>query len=117
MNDDAQNVTVKVELLKMFSVKENINGTQYRNCHVKFTDPVTKEESTVWARIWETSVENGAKVGDLLSARLESWEGTDGEIRETLTVLGGSDAVQASSGLFKNALSAVAKTAPDLNKE
>jgi|NOAtaT_6_FD_contig_21_3202702_length_390_multi_6_in_0_out_0_1 hypothetical protein len=116
MSNDAQNVTVKVELLKMFSVKENSNSTKYRNCHVKFTDPVSKEESTVWARIWETSVENGAKVGDLLSARLESWVGTDGETRETLTVIGGSDAVQASASLFKNALSAVATSAPDLNK-
>jgi len=111
-----QNLSTQVELLKMFGVKANINGTEYRNCHVKFTDPSTKEESIVWARIWETSVTNGAKVGDMLGARLETWTGTDGVVRESLTVLGGSDATQASTSLFKNALSAVAVSAPDLNK-
>jgi len=52
---------------------------------------------TVWARIWETTVSNGAKVGDMLSARLEAWTGTDGVVRETLTVFAGSDAKQASA--------------------
>jgi len=109
-----QNLSVQVELVKMFAVKANVNGTEYRNCHVKFTDPVSGNSETVWARIWETTVSNGAKVGDMLSARLEAWTGTDGVVRETLTVFAGSDAKQASASLFANALSAV-KPATDLN--
>lgn len=110
-----QNLSVKVKLVKLFSVKENTNGTQFRNAHVLFTDPVSGESSTVWARIWETSVTNGAKEGDELSARLEQWTGADGVVRETLTVFNGSDAIQATTSLFANAISAV-KPATDLNK-
>ena len=112
-----QNLSVKVELKSVGQVRENTNGTEFRNATVLFTDPVTGVQSTVWARIWETSLKNGAKVGDMLSARLEQWTGTDGKVRETLTVFGGSDAVTATAGLFANALSkADAKTA-DLNSK
>jgi hypothetical protein len=115
MENATQNLTVKVKLVKLFSVKENTNGTQYRNAHVLYTDPVSGETSTVWARIWETSVTNGAVEGDELSARIEKWTGTDGKVRETLTVFNGSDAVQATTSLFANAIAAVAPVT-DLNK-
>ena len=112
-----QNLDCKVELLSVGQVRENSNGTEFRNAQVLFTDPVTAEQTLVWARIWETSLKNGAKVGDMLSARHETWTGTDGKVRETLTVFGGSDAVTATAGLFANALSkADAKTA-DLNSK
>jgi hypothetical protein len=112
-----QNLDCKVELLTVGQVRENSNGTQFRNATVKFTDPATGDVSTVWARIWETSLKNGAAIGDMLSARLEEWTGTDGKVRETLTIFGGSDAVSASRGLFANALKKSVATTADLNSK
>jgi hypothetical protein len=115
MSNSTQNLTVQVELVKLFAVKENINGTQYRNCHVKLTDPVTGTSEVIWARIWETTISNGAVVGDMLNARLEQWLGTDGTTKSTITVFAGSDAKQASLDILKNVL-AQAVPATDLNK-
>lgn len=112
-----QNLTVKVELKSVSQVRENSNGTEFRNAQVLFTDPITGDVSTVWARIWETSLKNGVQIGDMLSGRLETWTGTDGKVRETLTIFAGSDAVSASKGLFANALSKADATTADLNSK
>jgi hypothetical protein len=113
----SQNLSVKVELKAVGQVRENSNGTAFRNAQVLFTDPVTAEQTLVWARIWETTLTNGAKIGDMLSARHETWTGTDGKVRETLTVFGGSDAVSASASLFSNALKKADATTADLNSK
>lgn len=114
MSNSTQNLSVQVELVKLFSVKENSNGTQFRNCHIKVTDPVTGASEVLWARIWETTITNGAVVGDLLNARYEEWLGTDGTTKSTITVFAGSDAKQASLDILKNVL-AKAVPATDLN--
>lgn len=112
-----QNLSVKVELKSVGPVRVNSNGTEFRNAQVLFKDPVTSVETLVWARVWETTLKNGAQVGDMLSARHESWTGENGKVYETLTVFGGSDAVTATASLFANALvKADAKTA-DLNSK
>lgn len=112
-----EKLDVQVELVKLFEVKtlNNEKQTKYRNCHVKYTDPVSGDTSTVWAQIWETSIENGVKVGDMLNAEINRWTTTEGKPMVSVKVYGGSDAQTATLDLFKNAISA--KTpATDLNK-
>lgn len=109
-----EKLNVQVELVKLFSVKENANGTKYRYCNVKFTDPVSKETEVVLAQIWESSIENGTQVGDMLNAELNHWTTTEGKPMLTVKVFGGSDAKIATLDLFKNAI-AVKTPATDLN--
>jgi hypothetical protein len=113
----AEKLNVQVELVKLFEVKSlnNEKQTKYRNCHVKFTDPQSGDVTTTWARIWETTLENGTKVGDMLNAEVDQWTTAEGKSMVTVTVFGGSDAQTATLDLFKNALVAKAP-ATDLNK-
>ena len=113
----AEKLNVQVELVKLFEVKtlNNANQTKYRNCHVIFTDPKSGEKTTTWARIWEKSIENGAKVGDMLNAEVDQWTTAEGKSMVTVTVFSGSDAQTATLDLFKNAIVAQAP-ATDLNK-
>lgn len=111
-----EKLNVQVELVKLFEVKtlNNANQTEYRNCHVKYTDPVSGDTQTVWAQIWETSIKNGVKIGDMLNAELNHWTTTEGKPMVSVKVFGGSDAVTATLDIFKNAIAA--KTpATDLN--
>lgn len=112
----AEKLDVQLELVKLFEVKElnNEKKTKYRNCHVKYVDPVSEKETVTWARIWETTLENGVKVGDMLNGEIDQWTTAEGKSMVTVTVFGGSDAQTATLDLFKNAISAKAP-ATDLN--
>lgn len=113
----ATKLDVQVELVKLFEVKtlNNDKQTKYRNCHVKYTDPVSGNVTVTWARIWEKSIENGAKVGDMLNAEIDQWTTADGKPMVSVTVFSGSDAQTATLDLFKNGMSAISP-ATDLNK-
>lgn len=104
----AQKLKIKMKLVRLFDVKtlNNEKQTKYRNCHVQYTDS-KGEVQTKWARIWETSLENGVKVGDELAAELDSWTTPEGKVMTSITVFGGSDATAATLDEFADLLAEV----------
>jgi hypothetical protein len=111
----AEKLNVKMKLVKLFDVKtlNNEKQTKYRNCHVQYTDK-NGNVQTKWARIWETSLENGVQIGDELNAELDSWTTPEGKVLASITVFGGSDATAATLDEFAD-LIAVKPASSDLN--
>jgi hypothetical protein len=70
-------------------IKQNSNGTEFRQCTVEINSKV------YFAKIWEKSFQNGVKIGDTYTVEMQA----DGDT-VWLTVLNGTSASIASKADF-----------------